>query len=105
MDYRVTLDPQFGLSAFDFIITWNATPECRAAGMARTAPATPLRFDPNLIAGSTAVVTGVGDEIAAEALSGLVRQTLERRGIRQALEMVQAVLPDGGRGILVKLLD
>ena len=102
MDYRVTLDPQFGISAFDFIVTWNATPECRAVAMARTSPATPVRFDVNVIAGSNVVLTGAGNETAAEVVCGLVRQTLEKRGIRQALEMVQADLPDRGREILVK---
>ena len=61
-----------------------------------------MRFDVNLIAGSNVVLTGVGKETAAEVVCGLVRQTLEKRGIRQALEMVQADLPDRGREILVK---
>ena len=102
MDYHITLDPQFGLSAFDFIITWNALPLCRARALARTAPAIPVRFDAKRITGACVVLSGEEPEGAAGAMCGLIRQVLEKRGARQALEMIQTDLPDGGRGILVK---
>lgn len=102
MDYHITLDPQFGLSAFDFIVTWNATAECRAAALARTSPSTPVQFNPALIAGTTLVLSGVGAEVAAVLVCGLIRHTLEIRGIRQALELIQTDLPEGGRAISVK---
>jgi hypothetical protein len=60
-----------------------------------------VRFDVNPIAGSSVVLTAVGNEAAAELVCGLVRQTLEKRGIRQALDIVRSNLPDGGREILV----
>src|SRR5690349_8643726 len=98
MDYRVTLDPQIGLSAFDFIITWNGTPSCRAVAMARTSRSTPVRFDLNLVAGSSIVLSGVDAAVTAEAVRGLIRQALEKRGIRQDLEVIGA----GPAEILVK---
>jgi hypothetical protein len=101
MDIRVTLDPALGLSAFDFIITWNALAECRQVAMARTTAATPVMFNPDLAMGSTLVLTGVGNDVATEALYNLVRRALGRRDIRQAL-LGETSLPDGGRGILVK---
>lgn len=102
MDYHVTLDPQFGLAAFDFIVTWNALPQCRAAAMARTSPSTPVRFDAGLVTGTRVVLTGVGTQVAAAEVCGLIRAALEKRGIRQALELLQTDLPDGGRAISVK---
>jgi len=102
MDCHVTLDPQFGLAAFDFIVTWNAAPQCRAAALARTSSATPVRFDSRLITGTRVVLSGVDREAAAETVCGLIRQALEKRGIRQELELIQTDLPDGGQGIFVK---
>ncbi len=102
MEVRLTLDTSLGLTAFDFIITWNALPECRKVAMARTTAATPLFFNPNLAMGSTLVLTGVENNVAAEALYILVRRTLDRRDIRQELQIEESTLPDGGRGILVK---
>ncbi|MGA2589656.1 MAG: hypothetical protein ABSH32_07055 [Bryobacteraceae bacterium] len=102
MDYHVTLDAQFGLSAFDFIMTWNATAQCRAAALARTSPSTPVRFDLNLISGTSVVLSGVDREADAAAVCGLIRLVLEKRDIRQALETIQTQLPDGGKGVSVK---
>jgi hypothetical protein len=102
MDIRITLDPALGLSAFDFIITWNALPECRQIAMARTSAATPVFFDPNLAMGAKLVLSGVDENAAAEDFCALVRRTLERRDIRQEFQIGESTLPDGGWGILVK---
>lgn len=89
-EWRITLDPRLGLSAFDFIITWNAIPECRATAFARTSSATPLRFDLGRVAGASVVLTGIEDSTTAEAISTLIRRSLERREIRQELAMATA---------------
>ena len=99
MDYRVTLDPQLRLSAFDFIISWNGTPSCRAAAMARTSPSTPVRFDLNLVTGATLVLSGVDPAVTADVVRGLIRQALEKRGVREDLEVIDTAPGE----ILVKL--
>lgn len=98
MDYRVTLDPQLGLSAFDFIITWNATPACRAAATARTSASTPVRFDLNVVAGSSVALCGVDPSVGAADLCGLIRQVLAKRGMPEDI----AVMAAGPDGILVQ---
>jgi hypothetical protein len=102
MDYHVTLDPHFGLSAFDFIITWNATPECRTAAMARTVPLPPVLFNQSLVTGTVVVLSRVESRLAVDVIFSLIEVVLRKRGVRQNLKMDQTDLPDGGQGISVE---
>jgi len=81
---------------------YHAMPPCRAAALARTSPPTPVRFDLNLISGTSVVLSGVDREADAAVVCGLIRLALEKRDIRQALETIQTDLPDGGKGVSVK---
>ncbi|MFN7996149.1 MAG: hypothetical protein U0Q18_21240 [Bryobacteraceae bacterium] len=103
MDCRVTLAPELGLTAFDFIITWNGLEDCQKVARARTSPATPLRFDVNSVTGNTVVLSGGSKNcISQESLDALIRHVLQKRNIRQEVEFIHRPLPDGGREVVVK---
>jgi hypothetical protein len=104
MDSRVTLAPELGLTAFDFIITWNDLRDCQKVARARTSPATPLRFDVNRVTGSTVVLSGTAKGDSPESLNALIREVLLKRNIRREVEFIHSPLPDGGREIAVKFL-
>lgn len=82
MECRVSLAPELGVNAFEFITAWNQTPACRAAAEARLAGmggGVGVIFDPSRLRGATAVLNRLADNVDGAALHALLERALRRR--------------------------
>ena len=104
MDYHIALAPDLDLSARDFCLAWNETPECRVAAQARPAEPDSAEYSPDLVAGAVAVLGSVVVGLATNALYDLIKAALIQRGVRTRTEMIQLDQPDGTRLIVVKIV-
>lgn len=99
MECRVSLAPELGVNAFEFITAWNQTPACRAAAEARLAGmggGAGVVFDPSRLRGNTAVLNRLADDVDAAALRALLE-----RALRRPIQVREEPQPDGTRLLAV----
>ncbi len=105
MDYQIVFPPDLGLSASDFIATWNETEECRSAGEARPGEPTAAQYDPALIDSTLAVLGSVAAGVAINAIYDLIKSVLVNKGVQKRTEIKQLDQPDGSRLLIVTITE
>jgi hypothetical protein len=104
MNYHIALPPELGLSADEFAISWNETPDCNSKGEAGF-----LEFaetSSKLIKGEIATLEYVDDNADKESLYDLIRQAIYGQGIGANIEISELeCLADGTCVLVVNVLD
>lgn len=102
---EVTLSPELGINAFEFVTAWNQTPECRAAaeaGLSNISGAEGVVFDPSRLLGSTAVLGRLAQDLDDSQIENLIRQALDSHG---PLAIHREQLGDGPRRFTIATPD
>jgi len=105
MEYHLTLDPRFDLSAREFADAWNASPACRATALARPEEGAPAQFDPSLAQAGQIVLEGLLIGAAGNALYDLLKALFIRKGIRRKIEIVEVTRPDGAHILVTSIVE
>ena len=105
MDYQIALSPDLGLSPADFAAAWNADPASRAVAEASVDRSASEQYDPFLIAGAVAVLSGVAVNIVSSVLYDLIKQTLAKRDVQKHVEIKEIERPDGSHVLIVTVDD
>lgn len=86
MDYQITLDPALGITAQEFVNTWNGVMACETVAKAHLEPAPPSQPTP-LALPAIAVLNNVAAGLTTDALYDLIRHALEQKRITTPVEM------------------
>ncbi len=101
---EVALSPALGITAFDFITSWNQTPECRAAaeaGLSSFNGTQGVVFDPERLRGNIVMLNRLAEGVDSASLHELIRHALDSLGSHGSLQIHEGPATNGSRQLTI----
>ncbi|HJT56450.1 MAG TPA: hypothetical protein VJ761_08145 [Ktedonobacteraceae bacterium] len=99
-EYQIVLSPELGISANDFLTSWNEDAETRHLSEAQAVSPGGRTFDPTLIAG---ILITVGSGVATNVISALIMKVLDKKGVSKHTHIEQMKKSDGTQMLVVDI--